>query len=156
LPWTRLESSGLALLFPDREELDIVFLAFFTGVFAFCVGLNWQQVSRRLPDRRFELLPHGLSPSARRKLFRLACLLGITANAGFWFMIYYSGGWTKVFSIAKPFLSSPSGYIGELPMLVYPALILAAVAWQGTRLTPPRMVLLLLLGLPQVIMATFG
>jgi hypothetical protein len=156
LPWTRLESSDIVILFPDREVLDIVFLAFFSGVTAFCIGLSWGHVSRRLPDRRFELLPNGLSIPARRKLFRLACLLGITANAAFWFMIYYSGGWKKVFSIAKPFLSAPSGYVGELPMLVYPAMIMAAVAWQGSRLTPPRILLLVLLAFPQVIMATFG
>src|SRR5690606_2043478 len=58
LPWTRLESSGLAILFPDREVLDMVFLAYFGGATAFCVGLSWGHVSRRLPDRRFELLPH--------------------------------------------------------------------------------------------------
>lgn len=155
-PWTRLRSAGIRRFFPNTEALEIVFVAFFLGVTSFCIGLSWGRVSRRAPDRRFELLPDGISKNVRRKLFQLACLMGITANAAHWYMIHYSGGWSSVFGVAKPYLQTPSGYIGELPMLSYPALLMLAVAWQGKRMTVPRVLLFLLIAIPQLNMATFG
>ncbi|MGE4003829.1 MAG: O-antigen polymerase, partial [Planctomycetaceae bacterium] len=68
----------------------------------------------------------------------------------------YSGGWVRVFSQAKPYLISPSGYIGELPMLSYPAIFVLSFAYQGRRLTVGRWLALIWVMLPQLIMATLG
>lgn len=155
-PWTRVRGGGLASVFPDIEQLQIVFVAFFLGILAFSIGLCWGRVNRNIPDRRFILLPEGVSKPVRRQLFSLAVLMGLIANAAHWYMIWYSGGWSKVFSVAKPFLQTPSGYVGELPMLSYPALLMLAVAWQGRRLTLPRVMLFLLIATPQLTMATVG
>ena len=155
-PWIRYRSGNLMMFFRDLEELELVFYVLFAGVTSFCFGLSWGRVRRNAPDRRFELLPQGLPVRIRGKLFRLAILLGVIANTAHFYMISYSGGWTRVFSQAKPFLRTPSGYIGELPMLVYPAILLLAIALQGKRLTPPRIALFLLISIPQITMATFG
>lgn len=155
-PWSRLHSRGLPFLFRDREELLLVHVVYLLGVAAFCAGLSLVRVSRTAPDRRFELLPGEMTSGTRRKLFRLACVLGLVANFAFWFMVYYSGGWATVFSQSKPFLKTPSGYIGELPMLVYPGMLLLAAAWQGRKMSLPHAVMFLLIAMPQLMMATFG
>lgn len=155
-PWTRINGTGLDLAFPNKDVLDIVFVAFLVGVVAFCAGLTHRRVPRTAPDRRFELLPYEVPRSVRRKLLRLSFVLGALSNAAFWFMVFYSGGWSRVFSQAKPFLRTPSGYIGELPMLSYPSLLLLAIAWQGRRMTLPRVMTFLLIATPHIVMATFG
>jgi len=155
-PLTRIHSSGLSLAFPNPGVLDIVFVVFLVGVISFCAGLTHRRVPRGAPDRRFQLLPYEVPRSVRRKLLRLSIVLGTISVAAFWFMVYYSGGWGRVFSAAKPFLKTPSGYIGELPMLSYPSVLLLAIAWQGRRMTLPRVMTFLLIASPHLIMATFG
>jgi hypothetical protein len=154
-PWVKLQSGGLRTFFPDLAVLDVVIVAYLLGVTAFCLGLAWKSPSSLAPDRRFDLFAGQLSPSARRSLFRMACLLGVTANAAHLFMIYYSGGWSRIFARAKPTLQSPSGYVAELTTLVFPALLMLALAWQGRRITFPRMLLFVAIAIPQLNMATF-
>ena len=156
MPLSRLHSSGLSLLFHDADKLVLVHVVFLLGVAAFCVGLSTVRLPRNAPDRRFDLLPGEMTVGTRRKLFHLACVLGLVGNAAFWFMIQYSGGWFVFISQDKPFLQTPSGYIGELPMLAYPGMLMLAAAWQGRRITPPRILMFLLIATPQLVMATFG
>ncbi len=155
-PWTVVHDNSLSGVFPDLTRLELIHYVTLATLIAFCVGCVWERRPRNGIDRRFVLLPYGIGASARRKLMRLAVLMGAIGSAAFWFMVSYSGGWSKVFAIAKPFLSSPSGYVGELPMLVYPALLLLAVAWQGKPLGPGRVLVFLAIASPQLIMATFG
>ncbi len=155
-PWTVVQSGELASVFPDTSRLESVHLVTICSLLAFCIGCVWERRPRNLVDRRFVILEHGLGNSSRRKLARLALAMGAIASIGFWAMVEYSGGWSKVFAIAKPFLSSPSGYVGELPMLAYPSMLLLAVAWQGKSLGVGRSLVFLAIASPQLIMATFG
>lgn len=155
MPMTRLSGGGLFSIFPELDELVIVHVLNLLAVVAFCIGCISQRRPRGV-DRRFELLKSRMATRTQNRLFSLALILGTVACFGFFYMVQYSGGWTSVFSRAKPFLNSPSGYVGEMPMLSYPAAFLLAVALQGKRLTFIRIVLLLGVMFPQITMATLG
>jgi hypothetical protein len=152
-PAVLIENGGLERLFRDRSALDVVGLLNLAGVGAFCLGAAWQTaygggaigVSVKT------------SPGQRRMLYRHAVALGAIAVSAFVFMIVYSGGFERVFLRGyKPFLNTPSGYIGELPMLSFPALLLLAFAVRGRPLRLGDMVLALTIISPHLIMASLG
>ncbi|MCA9025594.1 MAG: oligosaccharide repeat unit polymerase [Planctomycetaceae bacterium] len=142
-------------IFPSLEPLVMVHVVNLLAVSAFCVGCIWHRRPRGV-DHRFDVLRQELGPRIRNRIFSLGIILGLLACGSFAFMVQYSGGWTKVFSVAKPFVRGPSGYIGEMPMLSYPAVFLLAISFQGRRLTPVRILTMILVLMPHVIMATIG
>jgi hypothetical protein len=107
-------------------------------------------------QRGWRLAEINATPAASGALLRLALLLGAFAVGGFIYMVNYSGGFSKVFSHGKPYLAKPSGYVGEMPMLAYPALLLLAMAWHGQRLSVARVIVMLLIVSPHLIMGTLG
>ncbi len=155
MPLTRLSSGAVDSIFPDADKLIVVHVINLLTVTAFCLGCISQRRPRGI-DRRFELFRSRMAKRTQNRLFSLAIILGLASCSAFGYMIVYSGGWTRVFSNSKPFLNSPSGYVGELPMLSYPAAFLLAVAFQGKRLTFIRLTLMHAVLAPQIVMATFG
>ncbi len=154
-PLMRISTGSLASIFPDPEQLVPVHVINLLAVSAFCIGCTWRCRRPRV-DKRYTFLRQQITPRARKRMTTLAVVLGIIACAGFAYMVDYSGGWVHVFSKAKPQLLSPSGYIGEMPMLSYPAVFVLAFAFQGRRMTFRRWLLMVLILLPQIIMATLG
>jgi len=154
-PLVRLTSGSLVSLFPDNDELVTVHILNLLAISAFCLGCIRHRRPPRV-DNRFRILRQRITARTRRRMQVLGIVLGCVSCAAFAFMVHYSGGWTRVFSHAKPFLRSPSGYIGEMPMLSYPAVFILAFAYQGRRLTASRWTALIFVMLPQIIMATVG
>lgn len=154
-PLVRITSGSVESLFPDLGELAMVHVVNLLSVSAFCLGCIWHRRPPRV-DRRYVMLRQPIGPHIRRRMQVLGVILGLVSCGSFLFMVQYTGGWVQVFSQAKPFLRAPSGYIGELPMLSYPAIFILAFAFQGRRLTIARWSTLILVMLPQIIMATLG
>lgn len=154
-PLVRVSSGALQPLFPDQEDLTPVHVLNLLAVTAFCVGCIWRCRPPKV-NNRFGILLQPVPRGTRRRMQALAIALGLISCGAFAFIIQYSGGWTKVFSHAKPFLRSPTGYVGEMPMLSYPAIFILAFAYQGRRVTIGRWLAMLGVMLPQIIMATLG
>jgi hypothetical protein len=157
-PWTLIGSGTLELLFPDPDRLTVVHVLNLGAVLAFCVGCTWQRRSWGVPERGFALLEKRVTPRTRHGILQVALVLGAVSCGVFWFLVWYSGGPLHVFSQSKPFLRSPirSGYFSELTILSFPALLLLAAAWQGKRLSLGRILLMLVVGSPQLVMGTLG
>ena len=154
-PITLDQSGALEPYYPHGEGLRKVMLVNFICIAAFCIGATRKAVPRRATGGLANLNVT-LTPASRRRLLGTAVVLGLMANAAFLFMIEDSGGWGKVFSRAKPYLRARSGYLGELPMLAYPAVLLYAISQQGRTLSPTRIAAVLLLLVPHLTMATLG
>jgi oligosaccharide repeat unit polymerase len=97
-----------------------------------------------------------LDDRTRARLFNVACVLGVIAVLGFAFMVYGSGGPWEAFSKPKPYLYAPSGLIGEMPMLAYPAIVLMAITLRGRKIRLEHVVLALFFASPHLIMASLG
>jgi oligosaccharide repeat unit polymerase len=154
-PMTRISSGSLLEFFPDAQELVYVQLVQLVSVVAFCLGCTWY---RRPPgiDQRFSMLRQQIPLRTRLRMLSLVSILGTVACGSFLYMVSYSGGWIRVFSEAKPFIRAPSGYIGELPMLSYPAIFILSFAFQGRRLTTRRVAAMIIVMFPHIVMATLG
>jgi oligosaccharide repeat unit polymerase len=157
-PLSILIRPEFAEVFPEPDDLVIVHVLNLLCVIGLLVGSSWDRRAARLEDRRFKILDRELRGHTRNRLLSFGVFCGAFANAAFWFMVYYSGGFLRVFSQDKPVLYNPfdSGYFGELPMMCYPALLMLALAWQGKKLHVHRVAMFALVGLPQLIMATAG
>ncbi len=155
MPLTRLTTEAIDVIYPDRSDLVVVHVLNLLCVGVFCLGCISQRRPRGV-DYRFDLLRTQMAGKTQGRMLALGILMGVVSCAAFFYMLQYSGGWNRVFSRSKPFLSSPSGYIGELLMLSYPAAFVLAVGFQGKRLNVIRFTMLLAVLFPQVVMATLG
>jgi oligosaccharide repeat unit polymerase len=128
------------------------------GVTAFCLGCTRAKRSRRREQDSMADIAERFSDKGRRQVNAIALLLGLVAVSVFWFLVWNSGGFVQVFmSGGKPFLrGAGSGYIGELPMLSFPAMLLIAVARQGRKFRFVDYLSFLFVASPQIIWATLG
>jgi hypothetical protein len=154
-PWA-VQATGSWSRFPKlADQLDFVSLINFLFVSAFSLGaMARKNVAASVPSILWQ--PLEISPRVRSKLLYAGLTIGAIGVLAFWYAVQNSGGAYRVFAKGKPFLSTGSGYIGEAPNLVFPALILLALAWQGQRLTAGRMMTALLIASPHLVMGTLG
>lgn len=154
-PYVIHSSGQLSVFFPQEADLEYVLLVSLVSVTAFCLGASYY---KRSPgdEQRFRILDADVSPRVRQRFLNLAVLLGTAAFVSFWYLVYKSGGPMRLLFMHKPFLSAGSGYIGEMPMLTYPAILLLAAAWQGKRLNAGRILVLLYVASPQISWAILG
>lgn len=153
-PLVIVESGAVDRFFlGGASELDVVGLVNILGCIGFTCGLVYGTPS--LARDTFGKVV--VLPTRRRLLRRYALALGIVALAAFSFNIWYSGGFSSVFLTGgKPYVHSPSGYVGELPMLSYPGLLLLALSIRGRSPRASDYILAVLLAMPHLIMATLG
>ncbi|MBI1374428.1 MAG: oligosaccharide repeat unit polymerase [Phycisphaera sp.] len=156
-PLTFWREGSLGSLFPDAlERLEHVQWLILIFVSALCMGcLNGV---RAMAGRDISRLDIGrqLTAKTRSVILRLAWFFAVVAFGVFIYKVELRGGFVHVFSRPKPYLGASSGYISELPMLAYPAMILAAIAMQGRRIDMTVVVTLLVMAWPQLMMATLG
>ncbi len=157
-PWiaeTSPTANPLCVFFPRSGDIEYILLVHLISVTAFCLGASYYRRTTG-DDQRFRILEQAVSPRVRQRFFQLSLVLGTLGFVAFWWLVSRSGGLVRMFFHPKPFLISTSGYIGELPMLTYPALLLLAACWQGQRLTGGRLLTLLYIASPQVSWAIIG
>ncbi len=154
-PYTLLAGPGIRKYFPDANDIEYVLLLNLLCLTGFCVGAGHFRRAAT-DDPRFRILEQDASAQVRRRFLHLSILMGTVASLAYWWMVAQAGGPLKLLSQAKPNLFSASGYLGELPMLTYPAMLLLAAAWQGGRLTLGRILMALYIASPQISWAIIG
>ena len=155
LPALLLGNNAVEPYFPDLSMLDLVLTVNLLAIGLLCVGCLRGAVY--IPHGRRPLMNlAALSPQARRKVFQLACFLGIVALACYGYLVLGGGGFWEIYGRAKGYLYTPSGYISDTMYLAYPAIILLAIAWQGRRLQWRHWALMLLFASPHLIHGLLG
>src|SRR5262245_55186650 len=101
------------------------------SIVALFTGLLWHSRLRSTTSQQ-----EGLSPSGRYRAAMLGSLMGMLAVTGFAAGVMGVGGLSVAYGQAKGGVLASSGYIGEAPLLAFPAIGLLALAWQNTRLSP--------------------
>ena len=140
---------------PHTPDVEFVLLVNLLSILGFCLGVCHYRRGAN-DQQRFQILELETSPAVRRRFFQLGILLGTMASAAFWYMIFTAGGPVKLFLQAKPYFGRHSGYIGEMPMLTFPALFLLAAAWQGRRFTFPRLLIAFCVASTQIAQSVIG
>lgn len=140
---------------PNIADLEFVLLVNLFSILGFCLGICHYRRGAN-DQQRFQILDRDTSPGVRRRFFQLAILLGVMASLSFWYMVFTAGGPVELFRQAKPSFGRHSGYIGEMPMLAFPAIFLLAAAWQGRRLTFPRFLIAFLVASTQIAQCVIG
>ena len=141
----------------DPAQLEYVGMVNLLGVGLFCVGcLSSSRAVLGNLQQGGVLKQVAVDESTRARLFIVACILGMIAVSGFVYMVYSGGGFWEVFSRPKPFLNSPSGYIGEMPMMAYPAIMLLAITARGRQIRVRHVLLAFFFASPHLIMASLG
>ncbi len=145
-------TGGSASVFTTTAVVNLL------GVSAFCLGCTRAKRSTRRDQQTLSDIGDRFSSKGRSQVNAIAMLLGLASVSVFWFLVWTSGGFAKVFmSGGKPFLrGGGSGYIGELPMLSYPAMLLIAVARQGRKFRFIDYAAYIFVASPQIIWATLG
>jgi oligosaccharide repeat unit polymerase len=141
------------------EQLEYVGLINLSGVTLFCIGClsSSRAVRYDIRGRTGGLLKQvELDDRTRGRLFNISRVLGIIGVAAFCYMVYASGGPAEVFSKPKPFLQAPSGFIKEMPMMAYPAIVLLAMTLRGQRIHARHLALALFFASPHLIMGSLG
>ncbi len=154
-PFVIMGSEGLNRFFPDPEDIEYALLVNLVSITAFCGGASYQR-AKSGDIRRFQILEQDVSPRVRQRFFNLSVILGTMSFVSFWWLVFQSGGPMLMLKHPKPFFASASGYIGEMPMLTFPAIMLLAAAWQGRRLSLGRFLFALYIASPQISWAILG
>ena len=115
----------LPAYFP-RGQLETVAFVNFLGVAAFCLACCYQIKNAKAHRAQFSL-----AEDSRYKVHRLAMFLGFAGVVAFWYCVFESGGLWEIYSHKKGFLRASSGYLGEAPMLTFPAIVLLALSRNG-------------------------
>jgi len=156
-PAMLLYHGQLERFFPESAPLEYVALVNLVGVGLFCFGCvralsatrssyGWSGVLKRfLLDER-----------TQARIFHLSCLFGLTAVGAFVYLVTSAGGVVNVFSHPKAYLPSASGYISEMRMLAYPAILLLAISLRGSQIRSVHVLLALLFASPHLMMASLG
>lgn len=154
-PYTLLAGQTIHKYFPDPSDIEYVLLLNLLCLAGFCVGAcRFRRAAS--DDPRFRILEQDASQRVRRRFLHLSLILGTMASLGFWWMVFQSGGPQMMWRQPKPSLGAASGYIGEMPMLTYPAMLLLAAAWQGRPMTLERVLVALYIASPQISWAILG
>jgi oligosaccharide repeat unit polymerase len=139
----------------EPAQLEYVALINLTGVGLFCLGcLSSSRAVVGTRESVFEQIT--LDERTQARLVNVACVLGVIAVGGFTYMVIRSGGFWQVFSQPKPYLNPPSGYVGEMPMLAYPAIVLLALTLRGRKIRLRHLLLALFFASPHLIMGSLG
>ena len=109
------------------RQIEFAQLLFLGGVGGFCLGAL---VGSRGGRSRIWFV---VTPPLRKRMVRLATLLGILSLSAYWLGITLSGGFFTVYSRSKAVYSSGSGWINELVNLSVPSAALMLLAWQGDK-----------------------
>ena len=163
--WPLLVNSDGALNFLIGEDgLDYAGGLYFSGVLFFYIGLlrlpkPGVLIYIRAQDRGVNqsLFSSSLTPRLRTQITGLAIVLGVIALLAYLYMIFNVGGFFAAYGRAKGGGAADSGYIGEAVLLSFPAIMLLAIARQGSkRLRLTDIAMALLIASPHLIQGTLG
>ncbi|MBN1551177.1 oligosaccharide repeat unit polymerase [bacterium] len=137
--------------FPDITRLEYVQLLNFSCCTAFYAGCLMIFKIRKTPTLNPKIVE--LPAMFRKRMFNLGILLGTISVGAFLYMVQRGGGFASTFDQAKAYISAPSGYIGDAPLLSFPAILMLSLSFQGRRPQLHHVLLILLFASPFL---TFG
>lgn len=146
----------LMVYFTEPWQLEYVQLVNLLGILFFTLGAMARQKPRHLLYRGMPSVqvPMNLRP----RLVRIAIFLGILGSVAYWQSIDNVGGFVEAYNSRKGGGWTKSGYSGEAPLLLYPAIMILGLAARRERGGIP--VSLIFLGLffalPQLLHGIFG
>ena len=151
-------AGSLERIFVKPDAINYVQLVNIAFIAAFCFGLKNHKSFFGDASDHFRSFSNLATAKLRKNVLIVAIMFGAVANFIFWYSVEYSGGAVHVFSQRKPFLLSPFGigYIDELTLLAYPALLLLAISHQGKPIRLRHIFVSILITLPHGMMATLG
>lgn len=120
-------------------------------VSGFCLGGILS--CRKLDKKRMALT---MSQKSRDKVHSLGVLLGTIGCVGYLLGLLVSGGFSNVYSQAKGHIISSTGYIGELPLLCYPAIMLVMLARRGRTIRRTDWAFAICFAMPQLLHGILG
>ncbi|MEX2670958.1 MAG: hypothetical protein WD294_02485 [Phycisphaeraceae bacterium] len=144
--------------FFEPDTLAFVQMVNLAFVAIFCVGLL-PRISQEMTEKGSVGLSSTeafVDPATQQVLFRMASVIGWLSLLVFIWLVIRAGGPVHVFSQAKVYIGHPIGYVSELPMLAYPAILLLAVSLQGRRVGIEHIILALLFALPHLSVGLIG
>jgi len=145
-----LIGSGALLKYVTPDQILFGQTLFTLGVVALCWGILYR-TPRKTGRVRFEV-----STRTQRRMVEVACVLGTLALSSYWFAIWNSGGFVKVYSHAKAHMSTGSGWFNEMVNLAIPAAALMVLAWQAKRSSPHYLFLAILFASPVLTTGLLG
>jgi oligosaccharide repeat unit polymerase len=124
------------------------------GIAAFCLGC----LRFRIPPGAAPLVGRAFLPSEKlsRWLFSVSLVFGLFGVFAFLYVTHSSGGFMKVYSVAKGGGRAVSGYLGDGQHLTLPAIVLLILSTQGRRWKLGRIALLLLFAAPYLVIGFLG
>jgi hypothetical protein len=155
-PALLLHQTDLESYFTESWQLEYVMIVNLLGMVSFTIGSCWKQEPL---TKLFRGMPTVNVPlDARSRVLRLALLFGTIGAVAYWHSISNAGGFTSAYSRAKGGGWSSSGYIGEAPLLVYPAIMLLGLAARSGKrgMNILFCILGVLISLPHLFQGTFG
>lgn len=148
-----LNSDGGLEYYFTLDQLAHVQLIHLLGMVAF--GLGLLSIRPRRPASGWQGIE--LTPAMARRLHRAAVAMGVVSLAAYIHMIDNVGGFVEAYGRAKGGGRAASGYIAELVLLSFPAVLFLALARRAAgRVRPRDIALALLIMAPHLIQGTFG
>jgi len=155
-PWRQIRHPDLELFFPGLEYLWMVLVLQGLGAFAFCLGVLSVKTPAILKTKRNANIDAELNPLEKRRLKSLAIVLGALSLFSYWYGIHNVGGFVEAYSRHKGGGRTGSGWVNELQLLSYPAVIVYALSQQGKRIGPKQLLVMLILISPTLFHGTLG
>ncbi len=134
-----------------QEQVNRGLLVNYFCVSGFCLGGILS--CRKLDKKRLALT---MSQKSRDKVHSLGVLLGTIGCVGYILGLLVSGGFSAVYSHAKGHIISSTGYLGELPLLCYPAIMLVMLARRGRTIRRTDWGFAICFAMPQLLHGILG
>ncbi len=149
-PFLILRADGIGA-YLTTAQIERGLLVNLLGVAGFCLG--GIRDCRKLDHHRIGLT---MPADSGNKIHSLGVLLGVIGCVGYAFGLLVSGGFKNVYSQAKGQILASSGYLGELPLLCYPAIMLVMLARRGREIRQVDWTLALCFAIPQLLHGILG
>lgn len=153
-------SGGLPDYFTSDE------LGYVAGLYLLCIAgfylgmLNFPKgIPRRSSIRSRSDVPIfslKLNSRIRRRIRVIGIILGLLALSAYWYSLLNVGGFLNAYSQVKGGGTVGSGYVGEAPLLAYPAIALIALSRQKLTIRLSDLFLVLIIASPHLLQGTFG
>jgi hypothetical protein len=145
----------LDFFFPEAWQLEFVQLLHLIGVGLLCFGCLKPLMDATEPIQKGRQ-SLDFSEDARRAALRLGLICGFLALFSYLLAVFGSGGFQAVYGQAKGTPRTAVGYLNELPLLSYPAILLLFISWKGKKWHIGMIFMILLFMVPNLVHGVLG
>jgi hypothetical protein len=153
-PYLLSKSGGLYDYFINPDDIYFVNKVYFWCVCFFSAGVMHNRIRRGAAQLRNLDIP--IESAKRIQLYKVSLIMGLLSVGSYFYALYNTGGFVAAYSKAKGGVYTDSGWISELQLLCYPAILLLALYGQEKRDKLKYYLLSMLFSIPATMTATFG